>query len=178
MIGLKKGTVLLCEHRPEWEIEANTIIHKLRQVLGDYANDIQHIGSTSIRNIKAKPIIDIAIGVNSFANFDNFLEPLSGIGVYKSSGQPFEDIILFSKDDNCGNRCVNIQVVIHGEEQWNKHILFRDYLNFHSDKANEYEKIKVEAAKLFPNDVLSYSNYKSVFISTCIQDARKEKAEI
>ena len=175
MLGLKKGQVLMCEHRAEWEIEANTIIHKLKQILGDYAIDIQHIGSTSIKNIKAKPIIDIAIGVRSFANLDYSLESLSDIGVYKSSGQPFEDIVLFSKDDNCGNRCINIQVVIYGEEQWNKHIFFRDYLNFHSDKAREYEKIKVEAAKLFPNDVLSYSNYKSEFICACIQDAKKER---
>lgn len=175
MLGLKKGQVLMCEHRAEWEIEANAIIRELKHVLSDCAIDIQHIGSTSIKNIKAKPIIDIAIGVLSIANLDYFLEPLSDIGVYKSSGQPFENIVLFSKDDISGNRCVNIQVVIYGEEQWNKHILFRDYLNFHSDKAIEYEKIKVEAAELFPNDVLSYSNYKSVFIQACILDAKKER---
>ena len=164
----------MCEHHAEWEIEANKIIHKLKQVLGNYAIDIQHIGSTSIKNIKAKPIVDIAIGVDSFINLDKFLKPLSDIGVYKSSGQPFEDIVLFSMDDNRRNRCFNIQVVIYGEKQWEKHILFRNYMNSHSDKANEYEKIKVEAAECFPNDVVSYSNYKSEFISDCIQDAKKE----
>ena len=126
---------------------------------------------------RALGIVDelyIAIGVNSFADLDNFLESLSDIGVYKSSGQPFEDIVLFSMDDNSRNRCFNIQVVIYGEKQWEKHILFRDYMNSHSDKANEYEKIKVEAAECFPNDVVSYSNYKSEFISDCIQDAKKE----
>ena len=174
MIGLKKGMVLMCEHHAEWEIKANIIIHKLKQVLGNYAIDIQHIGSTSIKTIKAKPIIDIAIGVNSFVNLDILLKPLLDIGVYKSLGQPFEDIVLFSMDDNYGNRCVNIQVVVYGKEQWNKHILFRDYMNSHSDKASEYEKLKEEAAELFPNDVASYSNYKSKFISTCIQDAKIE----
>ena len=175
MIGLKRGIVLMCNHCAEWETEAKKLIVQLKEILGEYAVDIQHIGSTSIKGIKAKPIIDIAIGVKDFADLDNYLEPLLNIGVYKSSGQPFEDIILFSKDDDNGNRVNNIQVVIYGEEQWNKHILFRDYMNSHPDKAIEYERIKVEAAELFPNDVLSYSNYKSAFIADCIEEAKRGK---
>ncbi len=171
MVGLRKGNVELCEYSDEWVTEANTIIHTLKEILGDYAIDIQHIGSTSIFNIKAKPIIDIAIGVDSFSDLDNYIESLMRIGIYKSSGQPCEGIILFSKDDNNDNRCFNMQVVVYGEDKWNKHILFRDYLNANFDKAREYEKIKVEAAELFPNDVLSYSTYKSVFVNTIIQEA-------
>lgn len=95
MIGLKRGTVLLCNHCEKWKPEAERIIAQLKAILGGFAMDIQHIGSTSIKNIKAKPIIDIAIGVNSFGDLDNYLEPLLNIGVYKSSGQPFSDIVLF-----------------------------------------------------------------------------------
>ncbi len=174
MLGLKRGTVLLCDHCKEWEIEANCVIAQLKAVLGDFAVDIQHVGSTSIKNIKAKPIIDIAIGVTSFDDLDNYLELLLGIGVYKSSGQPFSDIVLFSKDDENGNRLNNIQMVIYGDEQWNKHILFRDYMNSNPDKASKYETIKIEAAELFPTDISAYSNYKSIFISECIESAKKE----
>ncbi len=173
MLGLKRGTVMLCDHCKDWEIEANRIITQLKDILGAFAVDVQHIGSTSIKNIKAKPIIDIAIGVNSFDSLDNYIEPLLNIGVYKSSGQPFSDIVLFSKDDENGNRLNNIQVVIYGEEQWNKHILFRDYMNAHPDKAIEYEQIKIKATELFPTDVLAYSNYKSTFIKKCIDEAKK-----
>jgi len=173
MIGLKRGTVLLCDHCKEWETEAAVMISKLKVVFGDAAVDMQHIGSTSIRTIKAKPIIDLAVGVRSFADLDRFLEPLLQIGVYKSAGQPFSDIVLFSRDDaETGNRLNNIQVVIYGEEQWNKHILFRDYMNAHPEKASAYEKIKVEAAERFPSDVSAYSNYKSALIEACIRDAK------
>lgn len=172
MIGLKRGTVLLCDHCEEWETEANRIIALLKAILGDFSVDIQHIGSTSIKNIKAKPIIDIAIGVKSFVGLDNYIESLLEFGVYKSLGQPFSDIVLFSKDDENGNRLNNIQMVIYGEEQWNKHILFRDYLNAHPDKATEYEQIKIKAAESFPTDVLSYSNYKAFFINKCIEEAK------
>lgn len=178
MLGLKRGTVLLCDHCKEWEFEANSVISQLKAIFGNYAVDIQHIGSTSIKSIKAKPIIDIAIGVNSFDSLDNYLEPLLNIGVYKSSGQPFPDIVLFSKDDENGNRLNNIQVVIYGDEQWNKHILFRDYMNTRPDKATEYEKIKVKATELFPTDVSAYSNYKSAFINECIEEAKRENGVI
>ena len=173
MIGLKRGTVTLCEHQKEWEIEAEKFISSLKEVFGDFAVDIQHIGSTSIKNIKAKPIIDIAIGVKSFDNLEQFLEPLLKIGVYRSSGQPFSDIVLFSRDDlETGNRLNNIQVEIYREDQWNKHILFRDYMNSHPEKAAEYERIKIEAGNLFPNDVMSYSNYKNAFIGASIDEAQ------
>ena len=174
MIGLKRGTVLMCDHCTEWKCAANMIISELKEILGDYAVDIQHIGSTSVNNIKAKPIIDIAVGVGDFSDLDSYVEPLLNIGVYKSQGQPFEDIVLFSKDDESGNRLNNIQVVIYGEEQWNKHILFRDYMNSHPDKRAEYERIKIDAAERFPYDVLSYSNYKSAFITSCIEEAKKK----
>ena len=62
-IGLKRGTVRLAEHDPEWEQLARETIGRLRCVLGSVAKDIQHVGSTSIPGIKAKPIIDIAVAV-------------------------------------------------------------------------------------------------------------------
>lgn len=68
MIGLKRGTVQLQNHQKEWEENAAETINTLRDILGDAAYDIQHIGSTSIRHIKAKPIIDIAVSVNDFEN--------------------------------------------------------------------------------------------------------------
>ena len=66
MIGLKRGTVKLCEHEKEWEFEAQNTISRLKQILGNVIKDIQHVGSTSILSIKAKPIIDIAVAVDVF----------------------------------------------------------------------------------------------------------------
>lgn len=66
MIGLKCGTVALYEHEKEWETEAQNTIERLKNILGDIIQDIQHVGSTSIQSIKAKPIIDIAVAVDDF----------------------------------------------------------------------------------------------------------------
>lgn len=176
MIGLKRGSVMLSEHCQSWEIEAKKMIVCLRDIFGSYAIDIQHIGSTSIIGIKAKPIIDIVIGVASFEQLDIFLPALENYGVYKSIGQPFDNIVLFSRDDpQTGYRVNNIQVVIYNSDEWSSHILFRDYMNSHPDKAYEYEKIKVKAAEIFSENVTAYSQYKSDVIQKCITEAKANK---
>ena len=65
-LGLKRGTVQLEPHDKQWDEAAIQTIKKLKSILGDDAVDIQHIGSTAIPAIKAKPIIDIAVGVTDF----------------------------------------------------------------------------------------------------------------
>ena len=65
MLVLLRGTVELVPHQKEWNENAVNIIRLLKQLLGDTAIDIQHIGSTAISSIHAKPIIDIVIGVNN-----------------------------------------------------------------------------------------------------------------
>lgn len=175
MIGLKRGEALLCAHCAEWEAEAERLVAQLKHIFGDSAADIQHIGSTSVKTIRAKPIIDIAIGIRSFDSLDRFLAPLLSARIYRSAGQPFADIVLFSLDDaRTGFRISNIQVMIYDGEPWRRHILFRDYLNAHPEQAAAYEKLKDEAAVLYPSDPARYSAHKSKLIGEYIQAAMKE----
>lgn len=78
MIGLKRGAVKLCEHEKEWEFEAQNTISRLKKILGNVIKDIQHVGSTSILSIKAKPIIDIALAVDDFNDILSFERELKG----------------------------------------------------------------------------------------------------
>ena len=82
MIGLKRGTVQLCEHEKEWEIEAQNTIARLKEILGDVIKDIQHVGSTSILTIKAKPIIDVAVAVDKFDDILAYEKELKDAGFY------------------------------------------------------------------------------------------------
>ena len=142
MVGLKRGSVILKDYCASWAAEAEKITDCLRYIFGCYAIDIQHIGSTSIFGIKAKPIIDIAVGVSSLEKLDAFLPALKKQGIYKSPGQPFKNIVLFSKDDfETGFRVNNIQVVIYGSDEWSSHILFRDYMNSQIGRASCRERV-------------------------------------
>ena len=76
MIGLKREMVQLLPHQREWNDAADAMIKQLRLLLGNAAADIQHVGSTAIESIHAKPIIDIVIGVNDFDDSLNYTEVL------------------------------------------------------------------------------------------------------
>ena len=101
MIGLKRGTVKLCEHEKEWELEAQNTIARLKKILGNVIKDIQHVGSTSILSIKAKPIIDIAVAVDDFDDILNFEKELRDNGFYyrPNAQASLRNQLLFA----CGN---------------------------------------------------------------------------
>ena len=140
ILGLKRGIVELADHDPQWKNAAADMIEQLWCIFGVKANDIQHIGSTAIAGIKAKPIIDIAVGIHSFESLDALLPHLEVNGIEKSAGQPFENVVLFSVDDcKSGKRIYNISVVKFDNNQWRNYINFRDYMNNFPNKAIAYD---------------------------------------
>ena len=158
MIGLKRGTVQLCEHEKEWEIEAQNTIARLKEILGDVIKDIQHVGSTSILTIKAKPIIDIALAVDDFDDILAYEKQLKDAGFYyRPNAQAFiRDQLLFA----CGNfydgtgevQTHFIHVVQTNSVDWINYINFRDYLNSTPSAAKAYEDLKVSLAQQAPVD--------------------------
>ena len=158
MIGLARGTVKLCEHEKEWELEAQNTISRLKNILGNVIKDIQHVGSTSILSIKAKPIIDIALAVNDFYDILSFEKELKDAGFYyrPNAQVTIKNQLLFA----CGNfyegtgnlQTHFIHVVRTNSMDWINYINFRDYLNNTPSVAKEYEDLKVSLALQVPVD--------------------------
>lgn len=158
MIGLKRGTVQLCEHEKEWEIEAQNTIVCLKEILGDVIKDIQHVGSTSILTIKAKPIIDIALAVDDFDDILAYEKQLKDAGFYyrPNAQASLREQLLFA----CGNYYEGtgdlqthfIHVVKTNSMDWINYINFRDYLNNTPSVAKAYEDLKVSLAQQVPVD--------------------------
>ena len=158
MIGLKRGTVQLCEHEKEWEIGAQDTIVRLKEILGDVIKDIQHVGSASILTIKAKPIIDIALAVDDFDDILAYEKQLKAAGFYYRPNEQasLRDQLLFA----CGNfyngmgdlQTHFIHVVKTNSMDWINYINFRDYLNKTPSAAKEYEDLKVSLAQQIPVD--------------------------
>ncbi|HBN85930.1 MAG TPA: GrpB family protein, partial [Clostridiales bacterium] len=130
MIGLKRGEVLLSDHRPEWKELAAVTLNDLKKFFGETARDIQHIGSTAICNIKAKPIIDIAVGVESFDTVVDILLHLDESGVYKRSHNRFRNDYLYVVHDDEDRRTHQIHILKIDSPQWHNYIDFRDYVNY------------------------------------------------
>ena len=68
MIGLERGRVDLLPHTPVWNYEAKCAINVLKSILGKIIKEVEHVGSTAINYIKAKPVIDIAVAVTNFSD--------------------------------------------------------------------------------------------------------------
>ena len=156
MLGLKRDTVQLCEHEQAWEIEAQNTIFRLKEILGAVIKDIQHVGSTSIPSIKAKPIIDIAIAVDDFEDVLLLEEELKKQGFYYRPQVDLGEQLLFASGsyyDSTGDLQTHfIHIVKTGSMDWRNYINFRDYLNSTPAVAKAYEDLKVLLAKQAPVD--------------------------
>ena len=156
MLGLKRGAVKLCEHEKEWEIEAQNTICRLKTILGNVIKDIQHVGSTSIPSIKAKPIIDIAVAVDRFDDILAFKKELKDAGFYYRPNSDLGEQLLFAAGsvyDGTGDLQTHfIHVVLTNSMDWINYINFRDYLNSTPSVAKAYEELKVSLALQVPTD--------------------------
>ncbi|SFD83179.1 GrpB protein [Paenibacillus catalpae] len=112
---------------------------------------IEHIGSTSVQGLSAKPIIDIALGVEELAQADAFIEPLMRLGYEYVPKADFPNRRFFRKGE-WRNGTHHLHVYEAGSEEWQNQLLFRDYLKAHPHTLSEYDKLKRELALLHPDD--------------------------
>lgn len=173
MLGLKRCTVKLCDHEQEWEIEAKNTILLLKNILGDIIVDIQHVGSTAIPTIKAKPIIDIAVAVNDFSDVLKLENELKIKGFYYIPTNENSQLLFACGgyyDGTGDNQTHFIHVVLKGSMQWINYINFRDYLNINIDLAKEYEALKIALSKS-AKDRAEYTLGKHEFITYTLRKA-------
>ncbi len=171
MIGLKRGTVALCRHQSEWPAVAQETISELRHIFGHTAVDIQHIGSTAIPAIQAKPIIDLAVGVRRFDDLTDVLPVLERSGVYTRSHNRFSNDLLYVVNDAENRRLIQIHILIFGSPQWRNYVDFRDYLNAFPEKAREYEALKLRLARECDNVQTRYTDGKRDYMQTALAEA-------
>ena len=170
-IGLKRGEVSIENHQIEWEFSAKNTIDILKNTLNNDIVDTQHIGSTSIKSICAKPIIDIVVGVKNFKDILKHNDELSKLGIiYRRQDNPNQQLYV------CGDLQNNIQthfihVVIFNSKEWNDYSNMRDYLNANEEKAKEYSDLKIKLANEYPNDRIAYTNGKSKLIEEILKSA-------
>ncbi|MDP4173425.1 MAG: GrpB family protein [Bacteroidota bacterium] len=157
--------IVLYEYSEEWISLFKKEKHLLQEALGSKTSIIEHIGSTSVKGLAAKPIIDIMIGLFDFSEADSLIVEIKALG-YEYIPE-YEDVMpyrRFFKKIMDGKVTHHIHMVSEGSEFWRRHLLFRDYLRMNSDIANQYAALKKDLAKREWNDTNEYAEAKSEFI--------------
>jgi gamma-glutamyl-gamma-aminobutyrate hydrolase PuuD/GrpB-like predicted nucleotidyltransferase (UPF0157 family) len=154
----------LVEPDPSWpaafDAEARRIVAALPP---DLVVRIEHVGSTSVPGLAAKPTIDIQLSVASMTPRAAYVEPLTGLG-YRWSLDPWDDEHEYFAQDEGGGRPHQIHVCPAGSGWERRHIAFRDALRADPTLASEYERLKRDLAAAHPRDVMSYVDGKTSFI--------------
>jgi GrpB-like predicted nucleotidyltransferase (UPF0157 family) len=143
---------------------------KLRQAIGPVALRIDHIGSTSISGLAAKPIIDIQLSVHEFDPMAPYRLPLEKLGFQYRDKNP-ELTKRYFKEPNRRDERTHIHVRRAGSFSEQFPLLFRDYMRLHSDAATEYAELKRRLAEQFGEDLLGYTEAKTDFIWKTIKKA-------
>lgn len=177
MIGLKRNTVQLISHQIEWDIEANKTIDILKNILKESALDIQHVGSTSISTICAKPIIDIAVGMRNVDDLLQYIPELEKKGIiFRGSDHPGQYLLIIGNlEDNFISH--HIHVCEYDSIEWNHYINFRDYLNTYQEEAKRYEQLKIELVQQYSQDRKAYTSGKMELIHEILNKAEKWRKE-
>ncbi len=139
---------------------------RLQAVVGPYVLDIQHVGSTAIPGMVAKPILDIAIAVRNFEEARVCIQPIEQLG-YEFKGElGIPRRHFFVKGEP---RTHHVHMNELGSQDWNNQIDFRDFLIQHPETAEEYARLKLALAQRFPTDRQSYLDGKAPFIEQVLQ---------
>lgn len=172
-----KAPVVVVDYDPQWPILYEEEKDRIFGVIGHLVIAIEHIGSTAVRGLGAKPIIDIMVAVRRLKDAEECTEPLQSIG-YQYVPE-YNDIIperrYFHKGPT-GARTYHLHMVELTSDFWETHLLFRDFLRGHPEEAKEYYLLKKELAEKFGSDREGYTDAKTSFIESAVTKARAEKA--
>ena len=168
--------VEIAEYDPAWPELYERERDLIGGSLGDLVVAIEHVGSTAVPGLGAKPIIDIMVGVRTLAEGEKCVMPLEGLG-YEYRGEAGIPGRLFFRKFTAGVRTHHLHMVEQGSDYWERTILFRDYLRQHPQEAGDYYELKVRLAEQYGADREGYTEAKTEFVESVLTRARAAKTE-
>ena len=162
-------TILIAEYDPIWPQLYSEEKARILAVAGNYIDEIQHVGSTSVPGLGAKPIIDIMVGLRDLSLVEQCVQPLENLGYEYLGEYGIPERHYFRKPlANVGTRTHHIHVVVKRSDFWRRQILFRDYLRAHPEDARQYYLLKKGLAEKFGSDREGYTDAKTEFIESIL----------
>jgi len=170
-MGLKKGTVIIEEYNLNWKNQFEEEKKNLEEIFKDIAITIEHIGSTSIEELSAKPIIDIAIGVSKLENFEKVRNKIITNKNYSIREENPEGEILVRKGTDDYTSYL-IHVMEYESDRYKNTIIFRDYLRKNKEDKIKYENLKKELGIKYKDNREMYTASKNDFIQGILKKAK------
>ena len=154
--------VILAAYDPRWPELFHQVASTLREALGDTARRIDHIGSTAVPGLDAKPILDLQISVAALEPVDPYRRPLEGLGYRFRTENPERTKRYFREAPGARRTHIHVRRAGSWSEQFA--LLFRDYLRAHADEALRYAAEKHRLATICGDDRRGYTEGKEPFI--------------
>ncbi|MCG6657998.1 GrpB family protein [Halomonas campisalis] len=164
--------VMLVPYDPAWPARFATERTRLLSRFPESLHEVEHIGSTAVPGLPAKPIIDIMAGVDSLAVADGLIAPLLESGYVTSAtfNAALTDRRWLMRHAD-GRRTHHLHLVVQGERLWRERLAFRDALRASPALAGRYALLKAELAARHPDDREAYTRAKGEFIQAVLRSA-------
>ena len=165
--------VVVVPYDPCWPTLFEGEQARIELAIGPWVEEIEHIGSTAVPGLAAKPVIDIMVGVGSLKDSSAFVWRLKAIGYeYLPELERQMPSRRYFRKLRGGRRTHQIHLVERSNsEWWDRHVLFRDYLRRHPEVAEEYARLKHELSSRFRDDRTAYTEAKTTFIREVVRHA-------
>jgi GrpB-like predicted nucleotidyltransferase (UPF0157 family) len=163
-----RSQMRLLPHDPSWRAWFEREARRITSALGALALRVEHVGSTAVPDLIAKPIVDIAVIVARAEDFEACIEPLVGLG-YEYQGQNGDDPLRrYFVLEQKGRRMAQVHVCARESRTWREALAFRDLLRSRADVRAAYAREKTRVAEAVGWDKSEYSIQKGPFIRAVI----------
>ena len=161
--GTEDDRIELVEYNPQWPAIFERESNRIRAACGPALLAVEHIGSTALSRVAAKPVLDLMLGVARLEHADLLAAPMRSLG-YEYAGwyEAFGRFLFVLRVD--GRRVSHAHGFVAGGTHWRRHLFFRDHLRAHPQAAARYESLKRRLAARFESDREAYSDGKAPFL--------------
>lgn len=169
MLGLQRGTVQIVPYSSQWANLFQEEYQRLTHTLGSHAVDIQHIGSTAVPRLAAKPILDIGVAVAEQTDVATCVPLLASLGyTYRGDRGPQEGHFF---DQGSEQRLTHyLHMLLISSDAWLNYLRFRDHLIAHPTVCQAYMQLKWELSIQYAADRAAYTAAKAQFIQNILKD--------
>ncbi|UPV75707.1 GrpB family protein [Halorussus limi] len=166
--------ITIREYDPTWAETFEAERERLETFLESRTSRIEHVGSTAVEGLGAKPVIDVLAVVTDLPGAWGDLDNLATFYGYELSHIPGDWLFLQRTDDS--GQLYNLHLIQESDDQWRDDLLFREYLRANPDVRDEYEAVKREAAESHPSDITAYNAAKDEFCRSVLSRAKSDES--